>query len=188
MIEICIVCLYYCCNRKTQRRTTLDFVASSVLLLLCCRVFSSLFVEANEFTIAYLASTMSCSLSVRSTRVCTLDSAAASFLWSDILTIDPLVVAQFFSLRNSFVHDDLQLFSSVGDTSFFRFLCLLTLGLLRRQVVDFHVLLLRLGRRGGQVLVSVELWTLWRGVWLKKKREGRTKRREEKRRRREKII
>ena len=128
---------------------------------------------------------MSLFLSVRSTRMCTLHSAAASLLWIDILTVDPLVVAQFFSLRNSFVHDDLQLSSSVGvlaPYSFSRVLCLLTLGLLRRQVVDFKVLpllplllFLRLGRRGGQVLVSVELWTL--RVEKEKEREGRTKRR-----------
>ena len=142
-----------------------------------------LFVGANEFTIAsYLVSTMSLFLSVRSTRVCTLHSAAASLVWS-VLTVDPLVVAQFFSLRNSFVHDDLQLSSSVGVLAPYSFsgdFCLLTLGLLRRQVVDFKVkvlmlLLIRLGRRGGQVLVSVELWTL--RVEKEKEREGRTKRR-----------
>ena len=144
-----------------------------------------LFVGANEFTIAYLVSTMSLFLSVRSTRVCTLHSAAASLVWS-VLTVDPLVVAQFFSLRNSFVHDDLQLSSSVGvlaPYSFSRVLCLLTLGLLRRQVVDFKVLpllplllFLRLGRRGGQVLVSVELWTL-RVEKEKEREEKKTKRR-----------
>ena len=126
------------------------------------------------------------SLSVRSTRVCTLHSAAACLLWSDILTVDPLVVAQFFSLRNSFVHDDLQLSSSVGVLAPYSFscvLCLLTLGLLRRQVVDFKVLpllplllFLRLGRRGGQVLVSVELWTL-RVEKEKEREEKKTKRR-----------
>ena len=153
-----------------------------VCVCVCC-CFSLLFVGANEFTIAsYLVSTMSLS-SRCSTRVHTLHSAAASLLWIDIITVDPLVVAQFFSLRNSFVHDDLQLSSSVGVLAPYSFscvLCLLTLGLLRRQVVDFKVLpllplllLLRLGRRGGQVLVSVELRTLWR----EGKREGRTKRR-----------
>ena len=138
MIEICCV-LYYCCNRKMQRRTTLDFVASkcvvvkycsSVVVLLCCCVSCVscvcvlLFVVIDRLCCCcFLLERMNSlsrtwcprclSLSVRSTRVCMLHSAAASLVWS-VLTVDPLIVAQFFSLRNSFVHDDLQLSSSVG--------------------------------------------------------------------------
>ena len=118
---------------------------------------------------------MSLSLSVRSTRVCTIHSAAASLVWS-VLTVDPLVVAQFFSLRNSFVHDDLQLSSSVGVLAPYSFsgdFCLLTLGLLRRQVVDFKVLVL-LPRRTKRKTSTCE-----RRALDAASREGKRKRRKE---------